>query len=221
MEKKLLQDPKVTAILPHKYLGALGMIWVTILITGAFTSIKTFTIFGWTFAVAALAYPFVYIFADIFTEVYGYRVTRKIVWTGFLCMLIATSIASLYTYIPSDNFKYNDAFNALFRSSPIVAIGFIIAAFSGELTNSLIVAKMKLLTKGKHLHLRLVISTFFGQTVDNTIAFFFAFYFAGWFSLHEILPLITTTVVFCTLDLFQNPQSLLHFTHVPKNTCIK
>ncbi len=199
MNKVLLRDPEVTAALPHKYLGALGMIWVTILVTGAFTSLKTFTLFGFPFAVSAIAYPFVYIFADIFTEVYGYRVTRKIVWTGFFCMLLATTIASLYTYIPSNSFQYNDAFNALFRSSPIVAVGFIIAAFSGELINSFIVAKMKLMTKEKFLHVRLVFSTFCGQTVDNTIAFFFAFYVAGWFSRAEVLPLIVSTVTFCTV----------------------
>ena len=151
------------------------------------------------FAVGALAYPFVYIFADIFTEVYGYRVTRKIVWTGFACMLLASVLAYLYSIIPNPTFADNDAYNLIFRASPIIAVSFIVAFFAGELTNSFIVAKMKLLTKGKHLNLRLVVSTFFGQFVDNSIAFFAAFYFAGWFTAPEIIPLIASTVIFCTV----------------------
>ncbi len=195
----LITNPIVSAGKPHKYLGIFGMLWVTVLVVGMFTSLKTFYIGSLIFSVGAIAYPFVYIFADIYTEVYGYRVTRKIVWTGFACMMLAATLASLYSYIPNPSFEHNDAYNLIFRSAPVVAIGFIVAFFCGELTNSYIVAKMKLLTHGKYIHARLIISTFFGQLVDNGLAFFAAFYFAGWFTLEEIVPLITTTVLFCTL----------------------
>lgn len=195
----LITDPVVSASQPHKYLGIFGMLWVTVLLVGTFTSLKTFYIGSLVFSVGAIAYPFVYIFADIFTEVYGYRVTRKIVWTGFACMLLSAILTSIYSYVPNPSFEYNDAYNLIFRSAPIIAIGFIIAFFAGELTNSYVVAKMKLLTKGKFLNTRLVLSTFFGQTVDNTIAFFTAFYFAGWFSADEIIPLTISTVAFCTI----------------------
>jgi hypothetical protein len=196
--KDLITDPVVSANQPHKYLGIFAMLWVTVLIVGTFTSLKTFYIGTAIFSVGAIAYPFVYIFADIFTEVYGYRVTRKIVWTGFACMMLAACLASLYSYVPNPGFEYNDAYNLIFRASPIVAFGFIIAFFCGELTNSYVVAKMKMWSEGKYIGLRLVLSTFFGQTVDNSIAFFTAFYFAGWFTAAEIIPLTVTTVAFCT-----------------------
>jgi len=197
--KKLITDPVISAGQAHKYLSIFGMLWVTVLIVGTFTSLKTFYIGSLVFSVGAIAYPFVYIFADIFTEVYGYRVTRKIVWTGFACMMLASILAYIYSVIPNPQFEMNEAYNAIFKASPIVAVGFIIAFFSGELTNSYIVAKMKIWSEGKYLNARLVISTFFGQLVDNGLAFFWAFYFAGWFTVSEIIPLITTTVVFCTV----------------------
>lgn len=195
----LITDPVVSAHQPHKYLIIFAMLWVTVLLVGTFTSLKTFYIGTFVFSVGAIAYPFVYIFADIFTEVYGYRVTRKVVWTGFGCMLLASTLAYIYSIVPNPSFELNDAFNAIFKASPIVAIAFIIAFFSGELTNSYIVAKMKLHFKGRYLNARLVISTFFGQIVDNGIAFFAVFYFAGWFTLPEIVPLVISTVLFCTI----------------------
>jgi queuosine precursor transporter len=201
-----ITDPVVASQLPHKYLGIFGMLWVTILLVGVFTSVKTFHLFGFVFSVGVIAYPFVYIFNDIFTEVYGYRVTRKIVWTGLLCMLIGTVCTSLYSYVPSPSFESNDAFNALFRASPVIAIGSIVAFFFGELTNSYTVAKMKLFFKGKHESVRLILSTLFGQTIDNFIFFFTAFYFAGWYSLGEVFPLVISTVIFCTLwEIFALP----------------
>ena len=198
MSNTYITDPVASAALPHKYLGILGMIWVTFLLVGLFTSLKTFYIGAYVFSVGAIAYPFVYIFADIFTEVYGYRVTRKIVWTGFASMLLAGALASIYSYVPNPNFEYNEAFNLIFRAAPIVAVAFTVAFFTGEITNSYVVAKMKILTKGRFIGARLVLSTFLGQTVDNSIAFFSVFYFAGWFTMAEIIPLTISTVVFCT-----------------------
>ncbi|RJQ35969.1 VUT family protein [Candidatus Parcubacteria bacterium] len=197
-EKQLITDPAVSAAQPHKWLGVFGMLWVTVLLVGTFTSLKTFYIGSLVFSVGAIAYPFVYIFADIFTEVYGYRVTRKIVWTGFACMLLSATLTSIYSFVPNPSFEYNEAFNLIFRAAPIIALGFIVAFFAGELTNSYVVAKMKLWTQGRFIGVRLVLSTLFGQTVDNTIAFFTAFYFAGWFTAEEIIPLTITTVVFAT-----------------------
>lgn len=198
-EQKLITDPALSANLPHKYLGVFGMLWVTVLLVGVFTSLKTFHLWGFVFSVGVIAYPFVYIFNDIFTEVYGYRVTRKIVWTGLGSMLLATVLTSIYSYVPSPSFEYSETFNLIFRAAPIIAVGSIISFFAGELTNSYVVAKMKIITGGKHESARLVLSTLLGQTVDNFIFFFTAFYFAGWYTLGEVFPLVVSTVIFCTV----------------------
>lgn len=200
MDSTLITDPVVSSQRPHKYLGILGMIWVSIYIIGTFTSLKTFEIGTVVFSVAILAYPFVYLFADIFTEVYGYRVTRKIVWTGFVCLLLVSIIAYIYSLVPAtESFPYDEAFNLIFRASPLIALGAIAANFSGEITNSFIVAKLKILTQGRHEWLRLVSSTFFGQLVDNTIFFTVAFLAAGWYTLPELVPLVISSVMFCTI----------------------
>lgn len=197
---ELITDPEISSQQPHKYLGILGMIWVTFLIIGILTAIKTFSIGPIIFSVAILSYPFVYIFADIFTEVYGYRVTRRIVWTGFSCMLLASTITYIYSLIPPTlTFAYNDAFNLIFRASPIIAIAGIIGTFSGEITNSFVVAKVKLLTGNSHKWLRWISSTFFGQIVDNGIFFTAAFFAAGLYKIDELFPLIMSSVLFCTI----------------------
>lgn len=199
-QEKLITDPAVSAQKPHKYLGIFGMIWVTILLIGMFTAAKTFSIGSVVFSVAILAYPFTYLFADIFTEVYGYRVTRKIVWTGFGCMLLASTIAYIYTLVPStESFTDNDAFNLIFKASPIIALASIIAFFAGEFTNSFVVAKLKVFTKGRHKWLRLISSTFLGQFVDNGIWFTAAFLAAGWYTPAELFPLVMSSVLFCTI----------------------
>jgi uncharacterized integral membrane protein (TIGR00697 family) len=200
--KEKIKDPVVTASLPHKYLGIFGMLWICFLIINTLTSVKTFTLFGLMFSVGALTYPVTYIFADIFTEIYGFRVSRKIIWTGFIGFFLISLIGYLYSLIPSDpsfTQAQNEAFNLIFRSSPIVVLIGLCSFPLGEFTNSTIVAKMKIFTKGKKEDLRFILSTFFGQTVDNTIFFVGAYLAVGWYSPQTIPVLIFSTVMFCTL----------------------
>ncbi len=196
-----ITDPAVSAKHPSRYLGAFGMLWVTFLIVTIFTAIKTFSIGSVILPVAVIFYPLTYIFADIFTEVYGYRVTRRIVWTGFVCILLASTATYIYTLIPpSASFvKDNEAFNLVFQTSPIVALASIAAFFGGEVANSFVLAKLKISSNGSHLWMRLIGSTFVGQLTDNTIFFLGVFLAAGLYAGNELFTLVFSTVVFCTV----------------------
>jgi len=196
----LITDPIVSAKHPSKYLGMLGMVWVTFLMISIFTTAKTFSIGPLVLNIAILAYPVTYIFADIFTEVYGYRVTRRIVWTGFSCALIASCVTYLYTIVPpSASYADNDAFISIFRASPALAIATILGFFGGEFTNSFVLAKMKIYMRGSSMWARLIGSTVAGQFVDNSIFFGIAFSVAGAFTAKELVPLTLNCVVFTTV----------------------
>ena len=41
---------------------------------------------------AVILFPFSYIFGDILTEVYGYQQARRVIWLGFLCNLVLSSL---------------------------------------------------------------------------------------------------------------------------------
>lgn len=184
----------------YKYLNTLGMLWLTFLFIATFTAVKTFKIFGLEYSVAIVAYPLTYIFADIFTEVYGYKVTRKTVWTGFFCLGIASALAWLYSIIPpSENFTDNIAFQLIFKATPVVTVITLLSFFSGELVNSYILAKLKIFTKGRLAELRYILSTLFGQLVDNSIFVVGVFFLAGFFTRDSLIPIIISAVLFCTL----------------------
>lgn len=209
MNQELVRDPEVTASRNHKYLGTFGMVWVTMLLVTMFTTIKTFDIFGITFIAAAIGYPLTYIFADIFTEVYGYRVSRKIIWTGLLCVFLATSFAYLYACLPASIYfddESNKAFNLIFKTSPVIALATVLAFWAGELVNSFVLAKMKIFFSGKHQWARYMLSTLLGQTVDNFVGVFTILLLSDIFSLKEAILAGVSSVIFCTLwELFASP----------------
>lgn len=199
MAKYVTNPDAINGVQP-KYLDMLGMVWIAVLIISAYTSIKTFDVGPFVFSVSVLFYPLTYIFTDVFTEVYGYKKTRRIVWTGLFCMVLTSCIAYLYSIVtPSASFEDQAAFALIFKATPIVFVGYVIAFFVGEFSNSYTLAKMKVFTRGKHLWLRLVGSTAIGQTADNGIAYVWACLLGGYFVAAELPNLIFSTVLFCTL----------------------
>jgi hypothetical protein len=75
-----------------------------------------------------------------------------------------------------------------------MVLGSIAAYWAGEFTNSYIMAKMKLLTKGRHLWTRTVGSTVVGQAVDS--AAFMLIAFAGRLPWGSLLQVAATLYLF-------------------------
>src|SRR5919107_3476344 len=69
-------------------------LFVTTLITANVTAVKLVGFFGLVLPAAVVVFPVSYICGDVLTEVYGYRVARRVIWLGFLCNLLA--IAAIY-----------------------------------------------------------------------------------------------------------------------------
>lgn len=200
--QELITDPVLSANHHHKYLIIFAMLWVTFLLLTTFTTLKTFEINGVVFFAAVIGYPFTYLFSDIFTEVYGYRVSRKIIWTGFLCIFLASVFAYIYTLIPPSSYfteVENNAFNLIFRASPLISIAMILGFWVGENINSIILAKMKIWTKGAKQGLRYITSTFFGQIADNCSSVIFILIVANLFTAREAFSGAFTAIIFCTV----------------------
>ncbi len=201
MDHTLITDPTLSANRPHKYLIVFAMLWITFLLVTVFTTLKSFELFGTVFFAAVIGYPLTYIFSDIFTEVYGYRVSRKIIWTGFLCIALASCLAYLYTLIPPSSYfsgPENDAFNLIFRASPFISFATIVGFWAGENVNSIILAKMKIWTHGKKQGFRYILSTFLGQIADNVTAVSIIVLIANLFTYKEAFSGMITSILFCT-----------------------
>lgn len=158
--------------------------FVGFLIVSNIITIKVFelNIFGFklVFDGGALIFPLTYIFADIFTEVYGYKKTRKIIWTGFIILLIFNVLLYITILLPPekswDLTIGQENFKKVLGISPQIAIAGIVGYFWGEFTNSFVLAKMKIKSQGKNLWNRIVLSTVFGQLVDTTLFCTIAFF---------------------------------------------
>ncbi|NDK08090.1 queuosine precursor transporter [Candidatus Gracilibacteria bacterium] len=179
----------------YKFLTLITVFFVTVLLISNIVSTKITIIGPFEFDAGTLLFPLSYIFADILTEVYGYKETRKVIWMGFGSIILLSSIIILVGYLPpaSDRPFQADYQNVLGLTSRIVFAS-LVAYFFGEFTNSYILAKIKVKMKGKYLWVRTISSTLVGELFDTMIFVLIAFY--GVFDNELLKTIIISNYVF-------------------------
>lgn len=193
-----ITDPFVALDCPKKYLTYIAMAWIACLIVTILTATKIFDLFEFQLAAPALIYPITYIFSDLFTEVYGYRQTRRIVWMGFaLFVFTAASTTIMVAIPPSPDYTDNAAFAAVFGGTPLIVTAEIAAFYFGEMANSYVLAKMKVWSHGKRLWTRTVGSTIVGQVTDNFLFYFIAFGITATYPASTLVNMWLSTAAFC------------------------
>jgi len=151
-----------------------------------------------TFAAGVLFFPLSYIFGDILTEVYGYARDRRCVWAGFSALAFAAFMAwVIVTLPPASEWAPNQVHvEAIFGSTPRIIAGSIIAFWCGSFVNSFVLARMKILTRGRWLWTRTIGSTVCGELVDSSL--FYTIAFAGVWSNALLLKVTLTQYVLKT-----------------------
>ena len=165
-----------------KYSGIfvlLGMIYVTCLLVSNLIAGKMWSPgLGISLPASVILFPITYIFADVFTEVYGFEHAKLIIWSGFACNFIAVIIYIITVDLPyPEFFMEQEAFAVVFGMTPRVLVASFIAYLFGEFSNSIVLSKLKVITKGEKLWLRTIGSTVVGEALDSMI--FIAIAFAG------------------------------------------
>jgi hypothetical protein len=127
------------------------------------------------FDAGTLLFPISYIFGDVLTEVYGYRLGRRVIWSGFFAAALMSATLWLVGRLPGEaTWEANvgqAAYDAVLGgvSSGAIVIASLAAYWGGEFSNSFVLAKMKIRTQGRWLWARTIGSTLVGQGVDTLL----------------------------------------------------
>jgi len=148
-----------------------------LLLSNLIGAAKIATLWGFEFGAGVLFFPLSYVLGDVLTEVYGYARARRCVWMGFAAMLFMAFMAWAVVNIPpAPGWEGQGAYETVFGITPRIVLASTLAFWAGELANAFVMAKMKLMTKGKYLWTRTIGSTVVGQAVDSLIFYPIAFF---------------------------------------------
>jgi uncharacterized integral membrane protein (TIGR00697 family) len=160
-----------------RYFLYIAILFVAVLMISNTAAVKLIQIGPFAVAGAIFIFPISYIFGDVLTEVYGYRATRKIIWSGFAALVLMSFGYLLVQHLPAAPFwQEQEAYAAILGFVPRIVAGSILAFFAGEFCNSFVLSRMKVWMNGKQLWMRTIGSTIVGEGVDSVIFAFIAFY---------------------------------------------
>ena len=174
-----------------RYFDILLSVFIVVLLISNLVGQKICAIGPFRISGAQLLFPITYIFGDIFTEVYGYGASRRAIWLGFFASALMAVMGVITVALPpAPDWPNQQAFATVFSVVPRLVLASLIAYWAGEFANSYTLAKMKILTHGRHLWSRTIGSTVVGQAVDSVVIMFVAF--GGTLPLSDILNLIVS-----------------------------
>lgn len=184
----------------------LAMLFVCLLIVSNIAAFKVAEIhftdtLTLAFPSALIFFPLTYFFDDVLTEVYGFKMSRLIIWGGLFCSGLFTLCVWIAVALPVspvwDEHTHHgeQAFALVLNGSMRIFLASSIAYFFGEFMNSMVLAKLKVATAGKYFFLRIIGSTAVGAGIDTVIFTHIAFW--------GVLPLAMIWKIIGTIYLFK------------------
>jgi queuosine precursor transporter len=170
----------------YRWFPVVTGVFVTTLIISNIIAVKLVQIGSLVLPAAVILFPISYIFGDILTEVYGFARARQVIWTGFLCNLLAViamwvgGLLQPASFWSAGSFSSpqtaQQAYQAILGFTPRLLAASFAAYLVGEFLNSVVLAKLKVRTRGRFLWLRTISSTIVGEGADSAIFITAAFW---------------------------------------------
>ncbi len=181
----------------YKYLSLITVLFVSVLLISNIASSKITILGPFTFDGGTILFPLSYIFGDVLTEVYGYKQSRRVIWTGLCMALLMSVIFYVVGKMPADpTWGHQDAYDFILGQTPRIVLASLIAYLAGEFSNSYILAKLKVKMKGKMLWVRTIGSTIVGEGIDTVLFVLIAFW--GTIPTSLLVTIIVSNYIFKT-----------------------
>lgn len=148
----------------YKHYTLLVVLFYTILFVNDVIVYKLVQIGTIQFSASSLIYPVTYLITDIIVEVYGYDITRKLIWQSMIVNIIFSSLIGFSLYLPSPTeWPLQNAFSEVFHNITSISVVHAIIAPLSYFVNAYLLSKWKIMTQGKYFWFRSVTASLIGE----------------------------------------------------------
>lgn len=119
--------------------------------------------------------PLMFCCVDIITEIYGYKLAKKILSINIITLLVFIILGSLFTHFPIPNTLKNwsensqIAYDYIFNNLLFIYLIFVIALIIGLYINVIILTKLYVITSGRWFIIRCICASSIGELVFTSI----------------------------------------------------
>lgn len=152
----------------------------------------------WSIDAGTLTFPITYVLSDVFSEVYGYKWSRRVTWMAAAMTLLFSLLIMLACALPSPEWYDGSHFAIALRGSFRIVIASVVSYVSGDFVNDRVFRRMKEKhpTSIKGFGVRAIASSVCGNMVDTAIFIIIAF--TGTMPVEEMFPMWWISVVLKT-----------------------
>lgn len=144
--------------------------FVTLYLVSNIMAVKVIGLCGlFYFDAGTITFPFAYMLGDVLTEIWGFKMAKRVIWTTFFCNLVMVICTQVGVWLPSPEHLADTeaAYNHLFNYVPRIVIASLAGFLLGELSNAWVMDKMKQKMKGRKLWVRTIGSSMVGYVFDT------------------------------------------------------
>ena len=172
-----IHDPKELLHQGFKFYTPIAMLFVCLFLVVNIISQKIVPVGNNIMLTAGdFIYPINYALSIILTEVYGYAMSRRIIWSAFICNIVVVAIIMLAIALPvASSWHEQEQYAAVLGRVPRLLAASFGAFLIGEFIGTYILAKTKIFTSGKYLWFRALGATSVGQLIDSMVFTMIAF----------------------------------------------
>jgi len=173
----LLANIESKSIVQPKYLFILFTLFASTWLASNIAAIKLVHFWGITLTGGFLIFPFTCMFNNLIIEVYGYKNSRQVLWSGFLFNIVFIFSMNLVNMIPaSPSWPLQNEFQDILIPSTRIVFASLLSFFFSDFISCYSMAKLKLKDRGRSLLKRIILSSSLATVVDITLFFILAFF---------------------------------------------
>jgi uncharacterized integral membrane protein (TIGR00697 family) len=168
----------------------LCVLFITAMLVSNIIALKMISLGPLIVPAAVIIFPVTYILSDVFSEVYGYRATRRTAWYAFGANLLMVALFKLAIVLPGAPFwgaEAQRAFEETLGGTWRILIASLAAYMVGDFVNDVIFRKMREKHGEKKFSLRSIFSSMIGVALDSFVFITVAFWGTPLFS-YAVIP---------------------------------
>ena len=199
-------------------LVALAAVFITSLLVANVIAVKVLAVGPIAVSAGVLAYPLTFVVTDSIAEVYGRKVTTRLVWIGFVCSLLMVAFIYVTGALPGAGiWEAQEAYDRILGGVPRVVLGSMVGYLVSQNHDVYAFDFWRRKTNGRHLWFRNNASTLVSQAIDTslfiTIAFWgtvpnevFVSMLAGQYIVKVVIALVDTPIVYGVVMMVVNER---------------
>lgn len=157
----------------------LVVLFVSCLIISNILANQMLQVWKWSLDAGTLLFPITYVLSDVFSEVYGYKWSRRITWWAAGMNLLFAGLVFLSNVLPHPEWHDATHFQLALGSSFRIVVASILSYVVGDFVNDRVFRRMKHnKSTMEGFKTRAFVSSVCGQIVDSTLFTVIAFLFS-------------------------------------------